>query len=127
MKNAKPRKNGFVMILVIFAFAAVGLWMTMLAFNSRVFLFQADRAYLESCRQNLIASGLSWSRKNADSFKTAAAVVLDTADMNINEASLSVTVISAKKGNTEVKINTSCAKGGQTLSSSGKFTIEVLP
>ncbi|MBN2019910.1 MAG: hypothetical protein JW749_06775 [Sedimentisphaerales bacterium] len=127
MKKQKLRKNGFVMILVIFAFSAVALWMSILAFNSRILLFQADRAYLDACRQNLVESGLNWSGQNGDSLRTTAGVELDTADMNIKGASLHVTIISAKRKAAQVEIKTSCSKGEQTIKSSEKLFVKTRP
>jgi hypothetical protein len=124
MKIKRQRQGGFVMILVIFAMAMVSLYMIVLAGSSNTFLFQADRAYLDACRQNLIASGLAWSKKNVKTLKTAAgAVELDTSEMNVKTASLSIAASTGQKGKAQVEINTSCNRGRQTVTSSGKFAI----
>ena len=102
--------------------------MIVLASESNIFGFQADRAYLEACQQNLTASGLAWAKKNANtSMTTAAAVELDTADMGIKKAALSVKLSVAEKGKSQVEIETSCSKARQRLSSVKKLAIETRP
>ncbi len=126
--NLKARNNGFVMLIVISILALIGIYMIVLASDANTFIFQADRAYLEACRQNLTASGLAWARKNANtSMTTAAAVELDTADMGIKEAVLSVKLFVAEKGKSQVEIKTSCSKARQRLSSVKKLAIETRP
>jgi len=125
MKTEKAGQNGFVMVLVIVILALIGTYMIVLAGESNGFLFQADRAYLEACRQNLTASGLIWAKQNFDS--PAGVVSLDTAGMNIKGATLSVTMSATEKGKTQAEINTSCSRAGHQLTSSKKFTIEARP
>jgi hypothetical protein len=102
--------------------------MIILASDANIFGFQADRAYLEACRQNLTASGLAWARKNVNTSKTAtSAVELDIAEMGIKNAALSVELSVAEKGKSQVEIKTSCSKARQRLSSDKKLTIETRP
>jgi hypothetical protein len=125
MKINRQRQGGFVMILVIFAVAMVSLYMIVLTSNSNTFLFQADRAYLDACRQNLVASGLAWSKKNVNILKTAAgAVELDTSEMNVKRATLSIAATARQKGTAQVEINASCTRGRQTITSKRQFAIE---
>jgi hypothetical protein len=128
MKINRRRQGGFVLIFVIFAFSVISLYMIVLTGNSNTFLFQADRAYLYACRDNLIASGLAWSKKNVNALKTAAgAVELDTSEMNVKTATLSIAASRGQKGTAQVEINTSCSRGRQTISSKKKFTVETRP
>jgi ABC-type Na+ efflux pump permease subunit len=126
--NLKARNKGFVMPIVISILALIGIYMIVLASDANIFIFQADRAYLEACRQNLTASGLAWARKNANtSMTTAAAVELDTADIGIKNAALSVKLSVGEKGKSQVEIKTSCSKARQRLSSVKKLAIETRP
>jgi hypothetical protein len=124
MSAAKAGQHGFVMILVNVILALIGTYMIVLAGETNGFLFQADRAYLEACRENLNASGLAWAKKNINS---AGAFSLDTAAMNIKTATLSVTIPATKKENAKVEINSSCSRAGHQLTSSKKFTVETKP
>ena len=124
MRTYCKNRKGYVLILVIVILLFVEVCMIVLACSSNTFIFQADRDYLEACRQNLFASGIAWSQKNLDSSKiTQATINLDTMDMNIKSANLSVIVSKKQKGTAQVEINTSCTRGRQTITSSGKFTV----
>ena len=123
--NIKTRNSGFVMLFVICILALIGMYMIVLARDANIFGFQADRAYLEACQQNLTASGLAWAKKNANTSKTTiAAVELDTADMGIERAILSVRISAREK---QVEIDSSCSKARQRLSSVKKFTLKPQP
>ena len=126
--NLKARNKGFVMPIVISILALIGIYMIVLASEANTFIFQADRAYLKACQQNLTASGLAWAKKNANaSMTTAAAVELDTANMGIKKAALSVKLSVGEKGKSQVEIKTSCSKARQRLSSVKKLAIETRP
>jgi hypothetical protein len=125
MKTEMKRENGFVMLLIIVILALIGTYMIVLAGESNIFIFQADRAYLEACGYNLRASGLVWAKQNVNA--PAGVVSLDTAGMNIKGATLSVTMSAAEKGRAQIGINTSCSRAGHQLTSSKKFTIETRP
>ena len=71
MNARKTKPNGFVMLFVIVILALIGMYMIVLASDANIFGFQADRAYLEACQQNLTASGLAWAKKNANTSMTA--------------------------------------------------------
>ncbi len=122
MKTEKTGQNGFVMILVIVILALIGTYMIVLAGDSNTFAFQADRAYLDACDYNLRASALAWAKQNVKAH--AGVVSLDTADMNIKGATLSVKTSAVEKGRARVEVNTSCSRARQRLTSSRKFTIE---
>jgi hypothetical protein len=125
MKDRKKRQNGFVLVIVMVILALVGTYMIVLTNNANTLLFQADRAYLEACDQNLTASGLAWARKNIGSAKTSTgAFELDAAAMNIRGAVIRVDVSAGKKGMLQVQVSTSCSRGRQSLNFTRKFTIE---
>ena len=113
------------MLFVIVILALIGMYMIVLVSDANIFGFQADRAYLEACQQNLTASGLAWAKKNANTSKTTtAAVELGTEDMGIERAILSVRISAIEK---QVEINASCSKARQRLSSVKKFTLKSQP
>ena len=95
IKMNKPRKNGFVLILVITAMAIIGLEMYLLTSGANTMLFQSDTAYLEACKRNLITSGLAWAKQNIqnnnkETFEKD--LELDVSKMNIRDARLIVTI-----------------------------------
>ncbi len=124
MNTRKTKPGGFILLFIVVILALIGLYMIILTSDASIFGFQADRAYLEACQQNLIASGLNWAKKNTHTFKPkTGSVELDASDMGIKDAALSVKLSAGEKGKYEVEINTSCSKARQRLSSIKKFTI----
>jgi len=122
----KARQNGFVMLLVIAALILIGFEMFILARSSNTILFQTNSAYVESCEQNLVASGLAWAKKNIENENQASlnkTIELSLADMNIQRAALSVFVESTDNKPAEVQITTSCSRGRQTLRHKKKYGI----
>jgi hypothetical protein len=125
MKTGNTRQTGFVMVLVIVILALVGVYMIVLTGEANTLLFQADRAYLEACEQNLTASGLAWAKKNIDNTKTmTGALELDTAAMNIRGAAISIQISIRENGASQIEVSTSCSRARQTLTSVKNFTIE---
>jgi hypothetical protein len=128
MNTRKTKPNGFIMLFVVAILALIGMYMIVLVSDANIFLFQADRAYLEACQQNLTASGLNWAKKNVGTLKTAVGPIeLDTSDMRIKNAVLRVKLTAGEKGKSQVEINTSCSKARQRLSSVKKFTLKSQP
>jgi hypothetical protein len=125
MKDRKKRQNGFVLVIVMVILTLIGTYMIVLTNNANTLLFQADRAYLEACDQNLAASGLAWARKNIGSTKTSTgAFELDAAAMNIRGAVIRIDVSPGEKGTSQVQISTSCSRARQSLNFTRKFTVE---
>ena len=128
MNARKSRQSGFVMLIVISILALIGMYMIVLASDANIFGFQADRAYLEACQQNLTASGLNWAKKNVGTSKTAIGPIeLGTSGMGIKNAVLRVKLTTGEKGKSQVEIETSCSKARQRLSSVKKLAIETRP
>ena len=123
----KARRNGFVLILVIVAIAVIGVQMSALADIANTMQFQSQNAYLKACERNLLASGLVWAKenirnKNGEILDTT--IQLDTSEMNIRGSALDVTVSRASDSQAEVRIDTSCSRGRQTLRETGKYRID---
>jgi hypothetical protein len=128
MRTKKTGQNGFIMLLVVAVLALIAIYMIILTNDSNTIIFQTNRAYLEACKQNLTASGLIWVKKNLkDSKSKTGAVELDTSDMNIKGATLSVAVSAVPKGKAQIEIDTFCSKARQHLTSAEKFTVEYKP
>jgi len=125
MNTRKTKPGGFILFFIVVILALIGTYMIVLTSDANIFGFQADRAYLEACQQNLTASGLNWAKKNIGALKpTTSPVGLDVSDMGIKNAALSVKLSVGEKGKYQVEINTSCGKARQRLSSVKKFTLE---
>ena len=128
MKIKKTGQNGFIMLFVVVILALIGMYMIVLVSDANTFIFQADRAYLEACQQNLTASGLNWAKKNVGTSKTAIGPIeLDASDMRIKNAVLRVKLTAGEKGKSQVEINASCSKARQRLSSVKNFTLKSQP
>jgi hypothetical protein len=126
LKIRKTRQNGFVMLIVIAALSLIGFEMFILARSSNTVVFQTNSAYVESCEQNLVASGLAWAKMNIESENQTSlnkTIELSLAGMNIQRAALSVFVQRAENKPAEVQITSSCSRGRQTLRHKKKYLI----
>ncbi len=139
LKMKKPRQKGFALVLVITAMAIIGLEMHVLTSGANTMLFQADTAYLEACKRNLITSGLAWAKRNIrnnnrDTFEKT--VELDVSSMNparrsrdgmnIRGSSLIVTIRGLPTGEElQVQINARGSRGRRTFRGDGKYKIRL--
>jgi hypothetical protein len=124
MKERK--RHGFVLVLVITVLALIGIQMFALASIANTMQFQSHTAYLRACRQNLLASGLGWAKQNIqnEGGKTPGKTIeLDTSRMSIRGSALDVAIGAQSDGKAEVRINSSCTRGRQTLKGDGKYRI----
>jgi len=132
----KPRQKGFALVLVITAMAIIGLEMHVLTSGANTMLFQADTAYLEACKRNLITSGLAWAKRNIqnnnkETFEKA--VELDVSKIfygsdsrRIRDASLIVTIRGLPTDKApQAQINVSCSRGRRTFRDDGKHKIRL--
>ncbi|HUU20784.1 MAG TPA: hypothetical protein VMW72_26800 [Sedimentisphaerales bacterium] len=125
----KPRQKGFALVLVITAMAIIGLEMHVLTSGANTMLFQADTAYLEACKRNLITSGLAWAKRNIrnnnkETFEKA--VELDVSKMNIRASSLIVTIRGLPTDKEpQAQINVSCSRGRRTFRGDDKYKIRL--
>lgn len=124
----KPRQKGFVLILVITAMAIIGIALHVLTSGANTMLFQADTAYLEACKRNLITSGLAWAKRNIrnnnrDTFEKT--VELDVSKMNIRVSSLIVTISVPTDKEPQAQINVSCSRGRRTFRDDDKHKIRL--
>ena len=135
-KMKKPRQKGFALVLVITAMAIIGLEMHVLTSGANTMLFQADTAYLEACKRNLITSGLAWAKRNIqnnnkETFEKA--VELDVSKIfygsgsrRIRDASLIVTIRGLPTDKApQAQINVSCSRGRRTFKDDGKHKIRL--
>jgi len=134
-KMKKPRQKGFALVLVITAMAIIGLEMHVLTSAANTMLFQADTAYLEACKRNLITSGLAWAKRNIrnnnrDTFEKS--VELDVSKIfhgsgsrRIRASSLIVTISVPTDREPQAQINVSCSRGRRTFRDDGKHKIRL--
>ena len=135
-KMKKPRQKGFALVLVITAMAIIGLEMHVLTSGANTMLFQADTAYLEACKRNLITSGLAWAKRNIrnnnkETFEKA--VELDVSKIfygsgsrRIRDASLIVTIRGLPTDKApQAQINVSCSRGRRTFKDENKHKIRL--
>ncbi len=141
LKMKKPRQKGFALVLVITALALIGLEMHLLTSGANTMLFQADTAYLEACKRNLITSGLAWAKRNIrnnnrDTFEKT--VELDVSKMpgnagfrlkpavgGIRGSSLIVTISVPTDKEPQAQINVSCGRGRRTFRDDDKHKIRL--
>ncbi|UCD56053.1 MAG: hypothetical protein JSV16_09375, partial [Candidatus Hydrogenedentota bacterium] len=117
MKTQKQRHNGFVLVLVIVAIIIIGIELFVLAGMANTMQFQSHRAYVKACERNLLASGLAWARQNPQKSpgkSPGQRIELDVSEMDILGSVLEVT-FGAAEDEPEVRIQTSCRRGRQTL------------
>ena len=122
------RQNGFVLILVITAIAAVGAEMFVLTGGANTMLFQSDTAYLQAVKRNLAASGLAWTERNIKNESKEIfnrTIELNVSSMDIRNSTLTVTIGIPRDKGAEVQINTSCSRGRQTIRHKGKYRVEL--
>ena len=121
-------RNGFVLVLVITVIAVIGIQMFALAGMANTMQFQSHTAYLRACERNLLASGLGWAKQNIQN--EAGEIIdktikLDVSRMNIRGSALGVTIGTQSDGEAEVRVNSSCTRGRQTLKGDGRYRIEL--
>lgn len=124
----KRKQNGFVLVLVITVLAVIGIQMFALAGMANTMQFQSHTAYLRACERNLLASGLGWAKQNIRDEGgeiLGKMIELDVSRMNIRGSALDVTIGAQPDGNAEVRINSSCTRGRQTLKGDGRYRIEL--
>jgi hypothetical protein len=132
----KPRQKGFALVLVITAMAIIGLEMHVLTSGANTMLFQADTAYLEACKRNLVTSGLAWAKRNVrnnnkETFEKA--VELDVSKIfygsdsrRIRASSLIVTIRGLPTDKEpQAQINVSCSRGRRTFRDDDKHKIRL--
>jgi len=122
------RRRGFVLIFVIIAIIIIGLEMFALSDIANTMQFQSQNAYLKACRRNLLASGLLWANENIQDKSSEIfdkTIQLDVSKLNIRDSALDVTTSILSDKEAEVRINTSCGRGRQTLKGTGKYKVEL--
>ena len=123
----KRKQHGFVLIVILFAIMFAGMEMFVLISGSNTILFQSDRAYLQAAEQNLVLSGLAWSKKNAEIQQKqnfGNSIKLDIADINIKKAALDIVINKPENNGINVQINSSVGRGRQNLQCKKNFSLE---
>jgi len=126
MKISQQRQKGFILVFVIVAIILIGVEMFVLAGMANTMQYQSHRAYLKACERNLIASGLVWAKQNTQKSSGenyGKTIELDVSELNILGSALEVT-LGADGDVSNVRIQTSCNRGRQTLKGDGTYKIE---
>jgi type II secretory pathway component PulK len=121
------RKKGFVFYLIIMVMALMAAVMAVLANAVNTMYFQTSSTYLKAYERNLKASGVAWAKQiveNNDSENTNRMIQLDVNDLNIRESALEVTIYTPLESKPEIRINTSCSRGRQSLRHKYIYKIE---
>ncbi len=121
---SEARRSGFILVYVIMLLAITAVVMLVLTEGSNTMLFQADAAYLQAVDRNLAASGLAWAHHQAARGEptTAGPVSLDANLLGDSRAVLVVEI--ARRGEaTGCRIETSAAKGRQSISKARQYVL----
>ncbi|MDI9431695.1 MAG: hypothetical protein QM570_08260 [Planctomycetota bacterium] len=123
---SEARRSGFILVYVIMLLAITAVVMLVLTEGSNTMLFQADAAYLQALDRNLAASGLAWARHQAtkgEPMATDGPVSLDTKLLGDGRVSMAVEITKRAGDGTDCRIETSVAKGRQSISKAREYTL----
>jgi predicted PurR-regulated permease PerM len=123
-KMTKPRKKGFILVLVIITIVLIGIMEIVLTEGAKTIVYQSNKAYLEADQRNLTASGLAWAKQNIKDKNQQtlnATIKLDVTAINIRDAALSIVIGPVQNNKVELEVNTSCSRGTQTLKHNGRY------
>jgi hypothetical protein len=114
-------KKGFALVLLIFFISIIGIETVILSGISGTMAFEANEAYLQACRENLIISGLAWAKENADKVQTNETTQLDITSLGLRRAELKVTVNFTGANRKEADITALCFFARQKLQTSSVY------
>lgn len=120
------RKRGTVLTLVIVALSFMAGVMFVLVEGANTMLFQADGAYCRAVERNLTASALAWARSRAAQGAAVTPgdpVTLDTRALGGERVALRAQLTQIAGTTANVRIQTSCSKGRQTLQESREYAV----
>jgi hypothetical protein len=107
--NSRMRcERGFALVFVIVILGLIGTYMMVLARDANTIVFQTERAYLEACSVNMVASGGAWARQNIDG--AAGDVELDTSAFGVQDSLLSVGATGDGSGGKRVEVRSECGR-----------------
>ncbi len=108
----RVNKRGFALVLLVFFIAIIGIETIILSGISNTMAFETNQAYLQAGRENLVISGLAWTKENADKVRTNEMTNLDISSLALRRAELNVTVRASRK---EADITARCSVARQRL------------
>jgi len=115
------------MILVIVTISLIAMVMYLLAGGANTMMFQSDTAELRAAERNLTASGLCWAKWNIENQNEKTfnkAIELNVDNMNIRDATLSVTIHAPTGRKPQVRLSTRVSRRRRTLKNAGEYEIE---
>lgn len=124
----KRKQQGYVFILVLFVIMLAGLQMVILTRGSGTILFQSNRVYLQAVEQNLVLSGLAWSKKNIEIQQQqnfGKSIEMDISAMSIGRATLKVIINNPENNKADVLIHSSAGWGRQNLRYKKKYQVGI--
>jgi len=119
-------KKGFVLLIVIMILGLLGVKLFVMTGSSNKIGFQTNRAFLDAVQQNMISSGIAWTRyniKRGNIKETGKETRLDTADVGTRDAQLTITIEKITRKRAMVYMDTSCSFGSQSLKNSEKYVV----
>ena len=121
------KQQGYILILLLFTIMLAGLEMLILTGGSNTILFQSNSVYLLAVEQNLVLSGLAWSKKNAEIQQQqnfGNSIKLDITDINVERAVLDIVINKPENNGIDVQIISSVGRGRQNLRHKKNFRLE---
>jgi hypothetical protein len=111
----QSNKRGFALLVLVAFIAVIGIETVILSGISSTMASETNQAYLRACHDNLVISGLTWAKTNADRGAVNEATDLDIASLALRRAELKVTVSVAEAGRKEANIIAWCSVARQRL------------
>ena len=97
-----------MLVFVIAILAVIGMYMIVLARDANTIVFQTERAYMEVCGANMVASGRAWVQTNGD--MAAGTTELDTSEFGVRNSALCITQISDERGGQQAEVRSQCGR-----------------
>ena len=118
-------RRGFVLLIVIMILIFMGTVLFVLTEVSNKITFQTNRVFLETVEQNMISSGIAWTKYNIENGNKniVKEIQLDTAGIGTRNSQLTVTVEEIARKQTEIAVNTSCGFGSQSFKHNKKYIV----
>lgn len=123
---SKTRRQGFILTYIIVLLGLVGVVMFVLTGGANTMLFEADAAYVQAADRNLTASALAWARHRSSGSEPVVLdepIALDTSSLAVRDANVSVRLVKHGDAALGCHIETSVAKGQQSLNNSREYVL----
>ena len=119
--SRSKREKGFVLFFVIVMLAVIGTYMIILTRDANIIVFQTQRAYLEACGANMVASGRTWAQENVN--VAVGTFELDTSEFGVGQSALRVAASSREGGQRRIGVSSQCTRQQLTVKDADSFAI----